>query len=199
MTLDINELDLSTIDLSPRSSEANGHFVELYEDDSFLVDSVARFMSLALREGDAAVAVADRAHRELFDDALRAQGIDVDAAMEHGTFVSLDADEMLARFMEGAMPDAEKFDRILGEVIASAAAGERKVRVFGEMVAVLWTRGNVPGALRVEDLWNDLAENHHFDLFCAYPLSAFGEENLAPLRAVCHRHSHVITAGAKSA
>lgn len=68
------------------------------------------------------------------------------------------------------------------------------MRVFGEMVSLLWEQGNVAGALNLEDLWNELSESIRFKLFCAYPTHIFGRRNAAPLHAICERHSHVILA-----
>jgi hypothetical protein len=47
------------------------------------------------------------------------------------------------------------------------------LRIFGEMVAVLWNDGKHDAALSLEELWNDLREEHDFSLFCAYPLKCF--------------------------
>jgi len=41
------------------------------------------------------------------------------------------------------------------------------------MVALLWTQGKQEDALRLEELWNDLARTLPFSLLCAYPMAAF--------------------------
>ena len=94
--------------------------------------------------------------------------------------------------MADGIPNSAKFAASIGELIAQAAKGGRNVRVFGEMVALLWAAGNVAGAISLEELWNGLAETHPFQLFCAYPVHAFKGDDLVPLREVCHQHSHVI-------
>jgi hypothetical protein len=43
------------------------------------------------------------------------------------------------------------------------------VRAFGEEVALLWSQGNVPGAIALESLWNDVVDHQRFSLLCAYP------------------------------
>ena len=48
----------------------------------------------------------------------------------------------------------------------------RPISAFGEMVAILWSKGNAEAAIRLEQLWNDLAQIHFFSLRCAYPLAA---------------------------
>jgi hypothetical protein len=67
------------------------------------------------------------------------------------------------------------------------------VLAFGEMTDLLARQGNLDGALRLEELWNELAETYTFSLLCAYSLSAFSEDTHdAALRAICNQHSHVL-------
>jgi MEDS: MEthanogen/methylotroph, DcmR Sensory domain len=195
MTPDFGSLS-SVQDLSPRTRLPNSsdHFVELYDDDRYLNESLSRFVSVGLAQGDAAIVIARPAHREALNQALADQGVDVRAAGKDGLLTTLDAADTLAVFMEDGAPNPKLFRDLFATVIEGASAGRRVVRVFGEMVAVLWSWGNVAGALRLEDLWNELAESHPLRLFCAYPAESFGERNVSPLRSVCHRHTHVIAA-----
>src|SRR3954471_23710591 len=75
------------------------HFVQFYEEDSFLVQSLARFIAPGLQQGEAAVVIATKAHRDALDERLRQEGLDPDAAQTRGHYVSLDAVETLSRFM----------------------------------------------------------------------------------------------------
>ena len=71
----------------------------------------------------------------------------------------------------------------------------RRVRAFGEMVALLWAQGNQAGAIRLEELWNDLARTHLFSLLCGYPMNAFSRQNdVPPFSEVCTCHSRVLPA-----
>jgi PAS domain S-box-containing protein len=63
------------------------------------------------------------------------------------------------------------------------------------MVSVLCEQGQRPAALRLEQLWNKLAQLHSFSLLCAYPMRSFSEENDGkPFHDVCSAHSHVCLA-----
>ncbi len=76
-----------------------------------------------------------------------------------------------------------------------AAEGGRRVRAFGEMVALLWTEGNQAAAIRLEELWNELAQTRTFCLYCAYCLDSFGDTaHTAPFTHICTQHSRVIPA-----
>ncbi|MDQ1590550.1 MAG: hypothetical protein QOG71_1177 [Pyrinomonadaceae bacterium] len=171
------------------------HFVQFYEADAFLLNSLGGFVGAGLREGDACIVVATRAHRDALDEHLRADGLDVDAARARGQYVSADASEMLSQFMVGGRPDAGRFAESVGVVVAHAAAGQRRVRIFGEMVALLWAEENYDAAIRLEELWNELHRTRPFTLFCAYPMQGFGGEGDARrLGDVCTTHARVIPA-----
>jgi PAS domain S-box-containing protein len=165
--------------------------VQLYETDASLLDAVAGFIGAALRAGDAGIVVATRPHREGLQERLRAQGLD----MGDGRYVALDATETLSRFMGDGMPDPARFAEVVGGIVERAAVGGRKVRVFGEMVALLVADGNQAAAVRLEELWNDLLETLSFSLFCAYPMEGLVGAPFAELvDDVCTRHSRVIPA-----
>ncbi|MDQ1524139.1 MAG: hypothetical protein QOE47_2063, partial [Pyrinomonadaceae bacterium] len=171
------------------------HFVQFYEADAFLLNSLGGFVGAGLREGDACIVVATRAHRDALDEHLRADGLDVDAARARGQYVSADASEMLSQFMVGGRPDAGRFAESVGVVVAHAAAGHGRVRIFGEMVALLWAEENYDAAIRLEELWNELHRTRPFTLFCAYPMQGFGGEGDARrLGDVCTTHARVIPA-----
>src|SRR3989442_3350912 len=104
--------------------------------------------------------------------------------------------------MVGNEPDAERFYSVLGAVIQSSRQGRTRarVRVFGEMVDLLWRGGNRAAAIRLEELWSELARLHSFTLLCAYAMGNFympGDGEL--FDKVCGRHSHVIPPGDSAA
>lgn len=171
------------------------HFVQFYETDAFLVESVSGFIGTALKAGDAAVVIATRAHRQGLESQLAARGIDLSAVCASGQFVMLDAAETLSEFMVDGSPDPERFTAVVGGVVARLTRSGRRVRAFGEMVALLWADGNQPAAIHLEELWNDLAKVHRFALFCAYPMNGVaGEANGESFGSVCTCHTRVIPA-----
>lgn len=175
--------------------EGHSHVVGFYDTEAFLVDSVRDFVAPGLLAGDAAIVVATASHRDLFARALMETGIDLDEAQRCGRYVALDASEMLSTFMVDYMPDGARFRATIGGLVARAAEGPRDVRIYGEMVAVLWDQGNVAAAIALEDLWNDLSTKHPFSLFCAYPIRAFDTEaSTEPFRTICNQHARVISA-----
>jgi signal transduction histidine kinase len=173
----------------------SGHFVQFYEADEFLINSLSEYIGSGLNAGEACIVVATKAHREGLDEQLLARGLDVAATRATGQYVSLDAAEMLSRFMLDGAIDGERCFKLIGGLIAHTAQGGRRVRIFGEMVALLWGERNYDGALRLEELWNELHRTHAFTLCCGYPINGFGGEAFTtPLGDVCAAHSRVIPA-----
>jgi signal transduction histidine kinase len=171
------------------------HFVQFYEADGFLLNSLSGFIGSAIKSGDGAIVLATKEHRDGLDELLRANGLDVTSAKTSGRYVSLDAAETLAKFMLDGSPNTAAFNELMGGVIASVTDGRSRVRAFGEMVALLWAEGNHEGAIRLEELWNDLQTSHSFSLFCAYPMHGVGGEKFTePHSGVCTVHSRVIPA-----
>jgi PAS domain S-box-containing protein len=179
------------------SSAGDGpaHVVQFYEDDEFLAAAVADFLAAGLAAGQPALAITRAPQREAVLARLDAKGFDVDRARDSGRLTLLDADEMLATFMDGAVPDAQRFRVAVGGLMErSLRAGEHaSVRTYGDMVDVLWRAGNADGAVRLEELWNELAATHTFSLLCAYGMGGFAEEaHGRAFHEICRRHSHVV-------
>jgi excisionase family DNA binding protein len=173
----------------------DAHFVQFYDADAYLLDDVAGFIGAAIHAGDAGVIIATPDHREGIARRLAANDIDVASACAGSRLTLLDAETMLARFMVDGAPDPQRFQAVFGDLITQAAAGGRRVRIFGEMVVLLALAGNPAAAIRLEALWNELQQTHAFALFCAYPMQQLGSVGLEDLLDdVCAEHSHVIPA-----
>ncbi len=171
------------------------HFVQFYESDKFLVEAVGGYVGTALEAGDAGIVIATPAHRAGIDRHLTARGLDTPAARAEGRLVVLDAADTLDQFMVGGSPDPDRFAQVVGGLVAKAARGRKRLRAFGEMVALLWEDGNRAAAIRLEELWNDLGKVHKFALFCAYPMKALGgEAEREPFGRVCACHTRVVPA-----
>lgn len=178
----------------PQPSNDVAHVVQFYTRDKFLLDSLCHFVRKALDGGEAAILVASKSHRQGLIKRLRACGDDVIASLGNGRCVILDASETLAKFMEGDKPNAQKFISVIGSLIEAAQlkSGGKNVAVFGEMVAVLWSKKKYSAALQLEELWNDLAKTHSFYLRCAYRATSFQDEHSELYEAVCSKHSAVM-------
>jgi PAS domain-containing protein len=179
----------------PSGSPPSGHAVQFYETDSSLVEVLGQHIGTALESGDTVLFVATRAHRKGLAEELHLRKVDTTAAIDAGQYLELDAAETLAKFMVGGGPDQEKFDATIGTLVSRAAARTRtgkRLVVYGEMVALLWAEGKRDATIRVEELWNDLAQRYAFHLTCGYPIQAFDRlEHRQLFFSICGEHTHI--------
>src|SRR3954451_4318495 len=136
------------------------HVVQLYQDQDFLNRAVCRFAGAALANGEGLILVPTTEHWNAFRPRLEAEGVDVKGAQDSGQLTVVDADELLPRFMRHTMPEAPVFLGLAGEIIARTRSAGRfpKVRWWGEMVNVLWERGDVAASMNLEDLFDRVAD-----------------------------------------
>lgn len=173
------------------------HIVQLYQDQEFLNRAVCRFAAAALAYGEGVILVPTLTHWKAFRPRLEAEGVDVEAVQGRGQLTVVDANEFLPRFMREAMPDAPVFLGLAAEVIARARGTGRypKVRWWGEMVNVLWERGDVDASMGLEDLFQQLGHDHGVALFCSFLMDNFsGEVHTRMLPRLGQNHSHLIPA-----
>jgi hypothetical protein len=171
------------------------HIVQLYQDDGFLNRAVCRFASAAIANGEGVILVPTLTHWNAIRPRLETEGVDVEAARERGQMTVVDADEFLPRFMRNAMPDSSIFLGLAAEVIDQAHAGGRyeEVRWWGEMVDVLWERGDTAASMNLEDLFDQLAKEHGIAIFCSFLMDNFdGRVQAQMLPRLGTNHSHLI-------
>jgi hypothetical protein len=171
------------------------HLVQIYQDERFLAEAVAEYIGAGLRAGEAALLVATPSHRAAFLRQLAAVGIAPEQAIRRGQLRLVDAAECLTRFMRDGMPQWQSFHEVVGALLAELRLQYPTVRAYGEMVDLLWSGGQREAAIRLEELWNELAKLQTFSLLCAYCMdnldaSAYG----GPLEMVCSAHTHLIPA-----
>lgn len=167
------------------------HRVRFYEGDAELVGALAAFVTDGLASGERVILVSTEAHRSALDEALAGQAVETGAARASGALLTLDAEDTLDRFMVSGGPDPARFEAVIGEVLHAGGNGG-PVRVFGEMVALLWEDGDARGAIELETLWNRLAAHEEFSLLCAYPTWMVQSGRLGDLKQVCREHSGVL-------
>lgn len=176
------------------------HFVQFYETDNSLLDAVSDFIGAGLGSDAACIVIATPAHREALAQRLQANKLDPSTAHTRRKYFALDAAETLEQILLEGTPDPQRFATVIGNAIEHADRGQKRIRLFGEMVALLWQHGNQAAALRLEALWNELhSTTHPFSLFCAYPISLFaGQTHEQPFTKVCEQHSQIILDGSYS-
>jgi hypothetical protein len=167
------------------------HAMQVYGDDDVFMDALEGFVGAGLREGEAAIVIATPEHLEGLEKRLRGRGVDLESARFEQRYLGLPADRILRDFMVDGWPDEERFHEVVSTLLARMQSNGRRVRAFGEMVALLWAQGNVAATVRLEHLWNKLCEKERFPLFCAYPKAGFTTDPTSSIRALCAAHTRV--------
>jgi MEDS: MEthanogen/methylotroph, DcmR Sensory domain len=170
------------------------HLVQIYGEDDRFLDALEGFVCSGLRNDEGVIVIATASHLHHLEQRLRAEWLDPDRARYEQRYIPMLASETLARFMVDGWPDGAIFASVATEAVARArGAHGRKVRAFGEMVALLWSEGKTEAALRLEHLWHKVIEREQVPLFCAYPRDGF-KKDAASMHAVCAAHSKVVPA-----
>jgi len=168
------------------------HIVYSYTDDAQLAEAVCLFASSGLQKGEALLLVLSGSHYDPVRQRLEREGFNLAELEETGQLVCENAQNLLDNFMFDGIIDEHKFKIKIDRMIEKAklGTGTRKhglVRVFGEMVDLIW--GPYPQATeRLEELWDEVIRIHAVPLLCAYSLA--GTPNSLPQPLVsCHSHA----------
>jgi DNA-binding NarL/FixJ family response regulator len=172
------------------------HEVQFYSDDAVFVDSCARFIASTLKAGNAAIVAVTKSHHDDLVQRLKEESVDIEGAIQQGTYTSLDAADSLSNSMVNGLPDPVRFFEDLRSLIGTASkaanAEHPRVIICGECVSLLWVEGKTDAAIRLEQLCNQLTATHDVDIFCGFPLSCLhGEEGAQGYRTICAEHSAV--------
>jgi DcmR-like sensory protein len=168
------------------------HVVHFYTRFAGLASEVGSYLAAGLADGAAVLVIATEAHTRNLKEELATRGV-VDAQAGEGQgMIFLDAADMLAEITVRERVDRDAFMRVVGELLRTAGQRGRSVRVYGEMVNLLWGSGDVTGAIELERLWNELIDELGFSLLCAYhSAKAAGQEHQAATAEICRLHSSV--------
>ena len=166
------------------------HVVQIYDADDAFLDSLEAFVVAGLRAQDAVVLIATPQHLSKLEARLWTHHFDlISESRSRDQFITLDAEDTLSKFMVHNWPDEQRFKDMIAGVLARALSRSPRVRAFGEMVALLWSRGLSGATVRLEHLWHQICQRENFPLFCAYPKSGFTQNSESSMREICNAHS----------
>lgn len=185
----------ATLESPPAMSDAHQHHaVQFYDDEKSLYTTVAGFLGQGLVDEQPAILIATPTHCQAILEYLKARLLDVDQAQRNGDLIVLDAHETLTQFMLDDRPCPAAFESSVGRLIGEVFTKRSKqtlIRAYGEMVDVLWKDGRSDAAIRLEILWNRLAERYGFALLCGYSMGNFYMQ-AEKFEDVCRQHAHVV-------
>jgi MEDS: MEthanogen/methylotroph, DcmR Sensory domain len=160
------------------------HLVHFYKNATFLTEAVTSFIKEGLQVNDTVIIVATTQHHEELCTAL------TPGELAHDKLKFFAAEEQLSKIIVDDWPSELRFRNVVRGIIGQGS--ERgQVRIFAEMVAVLWAQGHTRAAMRLEELWNKVATEQPFFLLCAYPMSRFSDADKESLYTISQLHTHV--------
>ena len=173
--------------------KAGNHMVQVYQNERFLSEAVSYFVGEGLQRGEAVIVIATPEHQDAFTERLTRLGCDVQTAVQQHQLYLIDAQAILSTFMQEGMPQWGAFQESVGSLIREAQLSYPRVRAYGEMVNLLWQKGERDAAISLEEFWNRLARHQSFSLLCAYLLDPLNPDAYdGSLQCICNSHSHLI-------
>jgi DNA-binding NarL/FixJ family response regulator len=172
------------------------HEVEFYSDDEGLVNGFACLMQAALKVQNVAIVVATQPHRTAILQKLKRDGIEVDAALEQGRCIQVDARETLSKIMVAGLPDPARCATLIGDLLKNAAEGAKgdnpRVVICGECAPALLAEGKSEAAVLLEHLWDENTRGHDADTLCGYLWRTVPRQgSTLILERICAEHSAV--------
>lgn len=129
----------------------NGHAVHLYVDDATLLDRLEAYITEGWLHGQRTVVFAD--HDRIKQLRLRLAAWHMEEALE-----AHDATWALGQVLRRGMPEQELFNTLLQHTLGRYEHGA--VRLYSELVATLWRRGEVSAALSLQAMWHEHLLEH---------------------------------------
>lgn len=169
-----------TLEMPPTADQHGVHF---YATDEGVVAAVADTFEAAIAGGESILLVATADHRAGIEAELCQRGARLDQIPYH----HFDAAETLDSVLFNGVPDRQLFQAVVGALVMKLAC-EGPLSIYGEMVNLLWQRGDVMAAMRLEGLWNELGAGTDFSLLCGYRTG--GDRDASLVTRVSDLHSH---------
>jgi hypothetical protein len=167
------------------------HLVQFYENEDVFMNTLEGFAGDGFIKNETVIMIATKKHLDLLSKRLSAHGFKLPELRKNGQYIPVNAELALTRFMVNDWPDEELFRKFVDQLI-SKAGSVRKIRAFGEMVALLWEKGNNGATVKLEHLWHNIHQNTPFCLYCAYPRSGFTQHPVLSIQSICKAHSKII-------
>jgi MEDS: MEthanogen/methylotroph, DcmR Sensory domain len=168
-----------------------GHIVYPYTDEVHVAEAVCLFASAGLHKGEGVVLVMAADHGKPIRRRLEQEGFNLRQLEKSGQLICEEAENLLSTFMFDWTIDELVFKTKVGKLIERAKVSggrSRPVRVFGEMVDLIW-KSNPRTTQRLEELWNEIIGVYSVPLLCAYSLAGTKPIELPGALMACHSHA----------
>ncbi len=169
------------------------HLAQFHRDAEALTESVVAYLDAGLRREQSILVIASAQEAERLLTRLAESRLNPKALSASGHLVVTDATTMLVQVMSADLPDLVLFRSTLMPILSSLQPIGRGTRIYSAMAGYLWQDGNTEAAIRLEELWNELAVSFPFSLYCAYTMDTLNEKSYAaPLEELGRTHSDIL-------
>lgn len=169
------------------------HVLQIYKSDNDFIDTLEGFVTSGFHANESVIIVATPQHLVALNERLRRQQWDLFSLTLQDQYIPLSAEDALGEFLIDGWPDENLFGHLVANLLLRARKHGRHVRAFGEMVALLWSRGYFEATAHLEKLWTRFCESEKFSLFCAYPSHIFAGDSNESLTQICKCHSKMVS------
>lgn len=158
-----------------------------------MIDQVAKQLQGVLHHGHAGLLMASdstlhavMAHRDVPGDLVW-------KAHAEGRLQLLEAELCLGQITMANKSVADHFRTLIAKRMQRLAQRFGQVHVYSELVTLLCERDNYMDAVRLEELWVQLAHEHRYDLVCGYSMDMFTRSrNARSAERIRRAHDRVI-------
>lgn len=174
------------------------HFLQIYETDEVFIDSLEAFVCAGITNHDGVIIIATESHLDSLNERL-AKKYNINRLISSRHYITLNAEDVLNEILNGDEIDEKRFRALVDNLLRSVYREPGSVvRVFGELVALLWGHGNRKATIQLEKLWENICSAGTICLFCAYPKMGFRQDAIESLHHICSCHNNLIENNTKS-
>lgn len=170
------------------------NIVQVCQDDIFQAEAVTQYIQEGLSKDEAVVIYARPSLRKSVIRKLEQVGIEVGNYKQLGQIKFFDVEYILSCFYTEDIVNESSFQDLIGSSLQDLRPRFGKIRIFGEMVNVLWKNGEYEAAMKLEECWNNLSRKFEFSLLISYSLDSVDPANTnteEAVRLICQYHKHL--------
>lgn len=169
------------------------HFAQFHRDTNALTESAFVFLEAGIRSSNSLLVIAPAARVDQLFDRLASARFHPKSLIDSGQLAVMDSTPIIEQLVANGSSEWARFRGMLGPVLARLRPFGRATRIYSEIANLLWEAGQTDAAIRLEELWNALADAHSFSLFCGYTMDTQCEHSYAgPLEELGRTHSDIL-------
>jgi hypothetical protein len=168
------------------------HAIGIYDTPAFLTNVVTEFVRDAVASEAIVVVVLPRAQLQVVDRDLAASGLDVPTAKRHGSYITVDSEDLRRQLTTGGTIDLASYRTMAEHLMGKATARGCELHICGNMHSMLWEAGDLATVLELEGMWHVLPGAPRMRLLCLYHAEVFHDGNGDdPFLALCRQHTTI--------